>query len=148
MRASHIQATHNQDTVLIPTRFYDLIRRPCSFVCSLQTLFVLCANCLVFCYRKSSHIYYIVHGEDKKDHAVIGKFSFPVTAWSILRVPFSILLYTKKGVYPTMFNKLCVAFLSICIASAIAFSVTASYSSDTDQDAVTMCIMDYEEVSC
>ena len=41
-----------------------------------------------------------------------------------------------------MFNKLCVICLSACIAVGMVLGVTAHYSSDNDQDNITMCILE------
>lgn len=44
-----------------------------------------------------------------------------------------------------MIKKMCVVFLSLCIATAMFLGVNISYSDNNDQDAVTMCILEPEE---
>ncbi len=41
-----------------------------------------------------------------------------------------------------MINKMCVVFLSLCIAAAMVLGVNVSCSDNNDQDTVTMCILE------
>lgn len=45
-----------------------------------------------------------------------------------------------------MFKKLCVISLSLCIAAATIWGVTVTYPNGTEQNTVTLCDMDAEEV--
>lgn len=44
-----------------------------------------------------------------------------------------------------MFKKLCVAFLSLCIAVAMVLGVSSACSGSNVQDTVTMCILEAKE---
>lgn len=44
-----------------------------------------------------------------------------------------------------MFKKLCVVFLSVCIAAAIMLGLNYSCTGNNEQNTVTMCILEAEE---
>lgn len=44
-----------------------------------------------------------------------------------------------------MFKKLCVAFLSLCIAVAMVLGINSQFSFDNQQGNIVLCIMDVEE---
>jgi hypothetical protein len=46
-----------------------------------------------------------------------------------------------------MFKKLCVAFLSVCIAVAMILGVNIRCTSDNDHDNVILCILEVERES-
>lgn len=46
-----------------------------------------------------------------------------------------------------MFKKFCAIILSVCIAAAMILGANAAYSNSSEQNTVTMCIMDAEEES-
>ncbi len=47
-----------------------------------------------------------------------------------------------------MFKKLCVAFLSICIATAMILGTVTCVSNNNEQNSPALCNMDFDEVSC
>lgn len=46
-----------------------------------------------------------------------------------------------------MFKKFAITFLSVCIAVAMTVGTISGISSDSTSD-TTLCIMDFDEVSC
>lgn len=47
-----------------------------------------------------------------------------------------------------MFKKLCVVFLSVCIATAMILGIGTCVPKNNEQNTPALCNMDFDEVSC
>ncbi len=83
-----------------------------------------------------------------KDHAVIGKFSFPVTAWSFLLHNHNILdIFFGKGEHE-MKTKAALIILAVIMALSLATGLYNFVDTINNYEATSLCIFDFVKVLC